>query len=130
MELVEGNATYSTIRFSDGRQSTVSTSDLAPCPPTSEVRREDNSISPPGAKEVSQDNSKNDGVIEAGGTDDIPIEEPKDSVRDDDSTEEPTVCESTSPAPSPLPRRSTRIRKPPDRYTCNVINLKGEIEEN
>ena len=130
VELVEGNATYSTIRFPDGRQSTVSTSDLAPCPPTSEVRREDSSISPPGAKEVSQDNSKNDGVIEAGGTDDIPIEEPEDSVRDDDSTEEPTVCESTPPTPSPLPRRSTRIRKPPDRYTCNVINLKGEIEEN
>jgi len=33
VELVEGNPTYSVVRLPDGRERTVSTSDLAPCPP-------------------------------------------------------------------------------------------------
>jgi len=36
VELVEGDRTYSVVRSPDGRESTVSTSDLSPCPPHDE----------------------------------------------------------------------------------------------
>ena len=42
VELMEGNPTYSVVRLPDGKECTVSTSDLAPCPPSP-----DESESPP-----------------------------------------------------------------------------------
>jgi len=36
VELVEGNLTYSVVRLPDGKECTVSTSDLAQCPPSDE----------------------------------------------------------------------------------------------
>jgi len=38
VELVEGNPTYSAVRLPDGKEYTVPTSDLAPCPPSPDER--------------------------------------------------------------------------------------------
>jgi len=103
VELVEGNSTFSVVRLPDGRESTVSTSDLAPCPPA-----HNDSTDPPNT-----DSSlpESDGV---GGDDmgDVPADE-ADSVRSEGQNDESSVPEDivsdTEPA---LPRRSTRRRKP------------------
>ena len=109
-----GNSTYSVVRLPDGRESTVSSSDLAPCPPA-----HNDSTDPP-----TTDSSlpESDGV---GGDDlgDVPADE-ADSVRSEGQNDESSVPEDivsdTKPA---LPRRSTRSRKTPDRYGFNVASI-------
>jgi len=114
VELVEGSPTYSIVRLPDGRESTVSTSDLAPCPPA------DNDSTDPPTTDSSLPESDGVGGVDLG---DVPADE-ADGVRGEGQNDESSVPEvivsDTEPA---LPRRSTRRRKPPDRYGFNVSSI-------
>jgi len=110
VELVEGNPTHSVVRLPDGKECTVSTSDLAPCPP-SPVESE----SPPNTDFTLLETS---GV---GRVDvrDAAVDEAVDDVRGEVEGDEDSVSEKTDSEPVLL-RRSTRSRKLPDRHGFNV----------
>jgi len=114
VELVEGNPTYSVVRSPDGRESRVSTSDLARCPPA------DNDSTDPPNTDSSLPESDGVGSNDMG---DVPADE-ADDMRGDGQNDESSVPEDivndTDPA---LPRRSTRRREPPDRYGFNVASV-------
>ena len=102
------------MRLPDGGESTVSISDLAPCPPV-----HNDSTDPPNT-----DSSlpESDGV---GGNDmgDEPADE-ADGVRGEGQNDESSVPEDIVSGTEPaLPCRSTRSRKPPDRYGFNVASI-------
>jgi len=93
------------VRLPDGKECTVSISDLAPCPPP------DESESPPNTDSTLPETS-GVGRIDVR---DAAVDEAVDDVRgevegDDDSVPEKTDSELV------LLRRSTRSRKPPGRY--------------
>ena len=109
VELVEGNQTYSVIRLGDGQESTVSTSDLVPF-----------TRSPAIAEELTTDIASH--PTTTSGVDSVL---PNCLGDPQPATELPGL---TSPSPStdtfpslpcadvPPLRRSTRFRKPPDRF--------------
>jgi len=113
MELVEGNPTYSVVRLRDGRESTVSTSDLAPYPP---------------AHNGNADPANSDTLLESDGVcgndvEDVAADE-TDGVRFEKETDESSVPEDIASDSEPaLPRWSTRRRKPPDRCGFNVASI-------
>ena len=114
VELVEANSTYPVVRLPDARESTVSTSDLAPCP-----HAHNNSTDPPNT-----DSSlpESDGV---GGVDmgNVPADE-ADGVLGEGHNDESSVPEDiVSDSEPALPRRSIHRRKPPDRCGFNVASL-------
>jgi len=109
VELVEGNQTYTVIHLGDGQESTVSTSDLVPYP-----------RSPAIAVELPTDVASHPTTLSS-----------VDSVLPNCLGDPPPAAESPgfiSPSPStdsfpslpcanvPPLRRSTRVRKPPDRF--------------
>ena len=110
VELLDANPKYALIRHADGRESTVSTGDLAPYPDDA------NNQKPITVKPI--ENSK------------ILSEEARDVSATDihdkscqDSPDSPTESEN-SPSPLditdvPILRRSTRIKRQPDRYGYN-----------
>jgi len=104
VELVETNPSYAVVRFSDARENSVSTSDLAPLPE-----------SPVGLVDVPPD-----GVF-----DDVRCHQPELSPGADlDANGNVDTAPAGSPAESPrnVPlRRSTRIRRPPDRYGDSMV---------
>jgi len=105
VELIEANGHYAVIRHSDGQESTVSTSDLVPYPRSHEVQTQHPFEAPVlDNSEVSQALDADD--RESGAT-------PRDSEPEvsDDGSQAPN-CD----APVPMLRRSTRQRRPPDRY--------------
>jgi len=101
----------------DGRKSTVSTSDLAPCPPA-----HNDSTDAPNTDSPLQES---DGV---GGVDkgDVPADE-ADGARGEGQNDKSSVPEDiVSNSEQALPRRSTRStrrRKPSDRYGFNVASI-------
>jgi len=108
VELIEANGNYAVIRHSDGQESTVSTSDLAPYPRPHEVRTQRPSEAPvlensEGSQALDADSAD---VCDSGAT-------PRDGELEvpDDGSPAPN-CDS----PVPMLRRSTRQRRPPDRY--------------
>ena len=113
VELVEGNPTYSVVRLRDGRESTVSTSDLAPYPP---------------AHNGNADPANSDTLLESDGVcgndvEDVAADE-TDGVRFEKETDESSVPEDIASDSEPaLPHRSTRRRKPPDRCGFNVASI-------
>ena len=90
VELLDANPTYAHIRYPDGRESTVSLRDLAPCPRTSIDRAE--AVEPDGEHE-------HDHVEKA------------DAIH-----QSPDFTSAFPEASSPAVRRSTRVSKVPDRY--------------
>ena len=108
VELIEANGNYAVIHHSDGQESIVSTSDLAPYPRPHEVRTQRPSEAP--VLENSEGSQAHDAdsadVCDSGAT-------PRDG--------ELEVPDDRSPAPNcdshvPMLRRSMRQRRPPDRY--------------
>ena len=99
VELIEANPKFSLIEFPDGRQSTVSNSDLAPYPTGTEDCQQEN-----------LDVEEQSEVIE-------PVDSPDLNSRCAEDPEQewqgPKQCQ--TPEPVPL-RKSTRIRKAPIRY--------------
>jgi hypothetical protein len=95
VELLDTNPMYANIRYPDGRQSTVSVRDLAPCPSTAII---------PDECETNQVFDKERSIIEED-TAAVATEPPVDEV--------PVVQQ-----PLQL-RRSQRVSKPPERYGFN-----------
>ena len=104
VELKQANPTYAHVKYMDGRESTVSLRDLAPCPQIS------GQIPPL----VKQSNTQ---VLEPSP---IPANLEEDSTTKLDSTTKPdltTKPDSTkTPDSAPSPLLSTREIKPPSRY--------------
>ena len=104
VELIEANPNLALIRFSDGRETAVSTSDLAP---THRPTHED--LAPANANDILENVS-----------DSLPVEEtPQLELKSDEKTENGL---SSDPTPSEPLRRSSRTRRRPDRYGENVYN--------
>jgi len=102
VQLLEANQTYSVIRHADGRESTVSTSDLPPDPQDScPLSRVDASG---GANNNCNDN------VDSGHL----LPEPDLSVPE--TVKDEPALPANGSLPVPL-RRSTRVRQPPDRYS-------------
>ena len=110
VELLDANPKYALIRHADGRESTVSTGDLAPYPDDA------NNQKPIAVKPI--ENSK------------ILSEEARDvsttDTHDKSCQESPNTPKESENSPSPLDitdmptlRRSTRIKRQPDRYGYN-----------
>ncbi|XP_077969314.1 uncharacterized protein LOC144423026 [Styela clava] len=91
VDLLDANSKYALVRHSDGRQTTVSVKDLAPCPDQSK------------AKPTETPNDLNDA--------DLPEAQDELNSTSDENSETPV--EDTE---SPQLRRSGRIRKSPDWY--------------
>ena len=97
VELTHANPTYAHIRYKDGRESKVSLTDLAPCPRDT-LNAEDATVG-----------NHEDNVAEAGQSDTDNISTP--IIENDDDNIAESVQE---------PRRSTRLRKKPERYGIQV----------
>ena len=126
VELVEGNQTYSVIRLGDGQETTVSTSDLGPFPRSQAI-----------AKELKTDIASNpttptgvDSVLPDCPGDPPPAAEPLPAAESPGlSSPSPNTDYFPSPPCADMPplRRSTRLRKPPDRFgDCSVYFQSGE----
>jgi len=110
VELVEGNPTYSdVVRIRYGRESTVSTSDLAPYPPA-----HNGNANPANTDSLPE----SDGLC-GNDVEDVAADE-TDGVRSEKENDNSSVPEDIASDSEPaLPRRSTRRRKPPDRCGFN-----------
>jgi len=108
------------VRLRDGRESTVSTSDLAPYPPAHYGNADPANI---------DSLPESDGVC-GNDVEDVAADE-TDGVRFEKENDESSVPEDIASDSEPaLPRRSTRRREPPDRYGFNVASIwTGEIVE-
>jgi len=101
------------VRLRDGRESTVSTSDLAPYPPAHYGNADPANI---------DSLPESDGVC-GNDVEDVAADE-TDGVRFEKENDESSVPEDIASDSEPaLPRRSTRRRKPPDRYGFNVTSI-------
>ena len=121
--MLEANPNFARVRSADGRESSVSISDLAPCPSqtientsgspaisqTTQPSNSSSSTSPV----HSQDKQQND--VESTNL-------PGENLHIDDyvTSESPSLSSNRSPAP---PRRSGRVRRPPQRYGHNVYDI-------
>lgn len=104
VELVSATPHYAGIRYQDGRESTVSTRDLAPSP-----RGQEKSPSPP----------QNEQPLTTEDASDTPSSPSKDGDHTpvaEQAPASPTSDSSDSGKPADL-RRSTRVKKPADRLT-------------
>ena len=102
VELIEANPNSALLRFSDGRETTVSTSDLAPTHTHEDLT------------------SANANDILENVSDSLPSEEPPQlELTSDEKTENGLSCD---PTPSEPLRRLSRTRRRPDRYGENVYN--------
>ncbi|XP_078487046.1 uncharacterized protein LOC144745128 [Ciona intestinalis] len=104
VELLNANNSYANIRHNDGRESTVSTSDLAPC--SSPTHNNSNQETTGDFQEPLNDSistESNTSINEVMPSEQEPIQE-NDSCRSVEDLDQPPV------------RRSTRTRKPPVRY--------------
>jgi hypothetical protein len=102
VELTDANPTYAHVKYPDGRESSVSLRDLAPCPITP-VRNESQGTLP-------------SGEVENGLAPNVPDPVAADSQQD--STTSPTASDPQQYSTTQVPalRRSTRQVKPPSRY--------------
>lgn len=111
--LIDANPSYAHIRLQDGRESTVSTSDLAPLPESLNVdqdtifSRPDLNVPAVDVNDVTRDSSlSND-------NDNSPSLLPE----AENNTNRKSVVSDVSDEVIPVvPRRSNRIRRPPERY--------------
>ena len=121
-ELLSANPHFSHIRYADGRETSVSTGDLAPCPAT---QQENVQQSP----NENGDDSLEKNLTERGVTDirgsDLPVRETVTVVPDLDELGEPSVNPSCSdsrelstqrPSDGGTIRKSSRVRRPPRRW--------------
>ena len=103
--MVEANPSFAHVRYPDGRETTVALKDLAPCSTVTE--------SSPDDEQYNQESTVSVDTL-------IPSPSPPQPVVFNPSTTSPpsTPGPSTPPASPTTPplRRSTRQRRPPDRY--------------
>ena len=122
VDFLESNQQFTQVRFPDGRESTVSTKDLAPYPSTKEPTRisheeqpsSPNSLDPP---DQSLDNINLTPPDNPHPSSPLPLPCPQPSQTSPTPLSLPSPQPSETPTlPVPSPRRSTRARKAPNRY--------------
>jgi hypothetical protein len=118
VDLIDCNPTFAHVKYPDGRESTVSVQDLAPCPRFSSQRipdpAADNAIS---REQMEPTSPRQDQTLDPPGSYIQPAPTQDDAEPLTDSRQRTERAEKdTEMAPSPVPRKSTRIRRPPDRY--------------
>ena len=101
VELLMANPTYAKIRYADGRESTVSTSDLAPYP----------NVTPEPTVTFPPDETANELLPQTNTS--PPPEDENESVNKNAADLNGSQSEVSS---QPEPRRSNRLRRPPQRY--------------
>ena len=103
VELLDANPTYANIRYSNGRESTVSIRDLAPSPRS---------------KIISDGNQdpQNNGTASFYKQDLLSSDETNQAIAENDDDQEKILDALEETAPSSMPRRSLRTNKPPARY--------------
>ena len=99
VQLIDVNPTYAHIKYQDGRESTVSLRDLAPCPCTPPMESPDSLRESVPISQVGEESTPAPGSMQ----------EPNLTPAPSDSQQGPTV-------EAPVLRRSTRQIKPPARY--------------
>ena len=113
VDLIEANPSFAKIRYPNGRESTVSVNDLAPCPPSPvENVIENQQVTQNSSSQLQEESNENS--IEQNTA--------------ESSTQEQEVPETSTPSSStfsfsdanPALRRSTRERRPPQRYGHNI----------
>ena len=109
MELTDVNPTYARVRYTDGRESSVSLRDLAPCPPSS---IQNGILMEP--QPLQKPSPTSDGLP--------PVQDPtmpqvSEIQSNVDNAEHTLAMKET------VLRRSTRESKPPARYGCGVVTL-------
>lgn len=114
VDLVTATPHYAKVRFPDGRESTVSTKDLAPSPKSSATPQ----VSPPPSTppENLQDSLTTSHGNQHGNHHSLLPSEGDSRPLCPDVNDQP-VDETSEPPEKDMPRRSTRIRKPIDRLT-------------
>ena len=131
VELLEAYPNFAQVRFPDGRESTISVSDLAPCPKTNKDASEvSDSLSLESQENVTsaqpESNASADEPLLF--NPDFSTDASKSLFSDPDPAEFQTSCRNDSyaflpPPTNPTPaRRSTRTCKRPDRFGNNVYN--------
>ena len=130
VELVEANPNFAIVKFSDGRESTVSVTDLAPSPtreveaneidpyvpyPTSEA--ETSEVNP----SVSSPTHETEANDRPQSTPNAPLNESQSSELREERSQQALPSNSRDENHSDL-RRSTRTRKPPDRYGVYITH--------
>jgi len=108
--LLEANPSYAHIRYPNGREDTVSTSDLAPCP---DIRIE---LSTPPVSTLEGENAETSCDVR-------PPTELDTATRQLEHAAVPSSEEPQLPPAVPTLRRSSRPRRPPDRYGGSVVTL-------
>jgi len=106
--LLEANPWHAHIQHSNGREYTVSTSDLAPCP-NEGIELENSQVIP---------------AVEAEVPTNIPEEAPSadaDQHKPMNEVEPDLSSTSNEVSPTPILRRSGRKRRPPDRYGEPIV---------
>ena len=132
VELLEVNPSFAKVRFRNRRHSNVPVSDLAPCP---QVVSESTEPSPTTSQPHQQSKSSNSASLESShdtlsknketitpAEKRLPIEsstssEPLSLSTDVSCDNQPTLTENSS-----SPRRSGRVRRPPQRYGHNMYD--------
>ena len=108
-ELLEANPQYAHVRLDDGREIPVSLRDLAPNP---------RSFDEP-ATSVDCDVGEHFNVVESAQPH---VNDEQIVLNDDDAVQGVDINNHVDPDERPLPRRSSRIRKPIDRYGHNIYS--------
>ena len=108
--LLDASPTYARIQWPNGKEDTVSTSDLAPCP----VPSENNVI--PTTSQSEQRVDKPNAEITVSPHSIVNSQDCLQSVEPTRQSEPETSNDDLNSSSSSLPRRSNRLRRPPDRY--------------
>jgi len=107
---LEANPSYAHVRYSNGREDTVSTSDLAPCPDIGTELSTPPVSTPEGESAETSCNVR-------------PPTERDTATRQLEHAAAPSSEELQLPPAVPPLRRSSRPRRPPDRYGESVVTL-------
>ena len=137
VELVEANPNFAIVKFSDGRESTVSVADLAPSPtreveaneinpyvpyPTSEAETSEVNPSVPSPTHETEANEIDPYAVgRPQSTPNAPLNESQSSELREEKSQQALPSNSRDENRSDL-RRSTRTRKPPDRFGVYITH--------
>ena len=137
MKLIEANPNFAIVKFSDGKESTVSVTDLAPSPtrkmkaneinpyvpsPTSEAETSEVNpfVSSP-THETERSEIDSYAVAQPQSTSNTPLNKSQSSELREERSQQPLPSNSQVENCSDL-RRSTRTRKPPDRFRVYITH--------
>jgi hypothetical protein len=113
VDLIDCNLTFAHVKYRDGRESTVSVQDLAPCPRKSPHELPSSTENENCDERLETSSCSKDLISSPAGS------SPQPGLPQDVAEPKPASSEPEQPEerpPSPIIRKSTRPRKPPERY--------------